>query len=386
MYVYHVRRAGLLIQETARHHNPVATLDKVLPDAGRYGVSYCLPQVFRERHRKPPDPPHKRHPVDHFLVRADRQYLDGRAVSGDEPRRVPGAGYGNDGLCFQVSRDPACRVPDGIGRPALRPAAPLLEDVGVVDGLLGPCRDPRHSLDDPHWVSPDRRLGGKHHRVRAVEYRVRHIARLGPGRPRVFHHRLEHLCRGDHGPRGPQRLVYQLFLHQRHFLCAHLYAQVSACHHHAVRDLQYGVNVLDRLTLLHLSHYGGVVTQTVDRLPQHANVRRVTHEGLRDPVDPGPESNLEVAPVALGERGKFKGRAGEVHPLALHEDTTFDDLASYVFPAYISDLKPYQPVIHKHSVAGLQVARQPGIGETLPESPFASSVVIVKSAPGRSSA
>ena len=83
-------------------------------------------------------------------------------------------------------------------------------------------------------VPPDAGLAGEHHRVGAVEHRVGHVRRLGPGRPGVLDHRLEHLGRDDHRLGRFPASLHGPLLHQRHLLQRHLHAEVAAGHHDPV--------------------------------------------------------------------------------------------------------------------------------------------------------
>ena len=88
--------------------------------------------------------------------------------------------------------------------------------VPVADRRLDRACDAVHRRDRLDRVVADGGLGGEHHRRRAVEDRVRDVARLGSRRLGVLDHRLEHLRRRDHGLSGLEAAQDDLLLQQRH--------------------------------------------------------------------------------------------------------------------------------------------------------------------------
>ena len=80
-------------------------------------------------------------------------------------------------------------------------------------------------------------LAGKHYRIGAVKDRVGHVAGLGPGRPGVGPHRVEHVGRGHDRLAGRPRRRDQPFLHVGHLFQRDFHAQVAAGHHDPVERL-----------------------------------------------------------------------------------------------------------------------------------------------------
>ena len=92
----------------------------------------------------------------------------------------------------------------------------LRDLVPVAETRLDGPRDPvhvRHRLDG---ILADRRLAREHHRGRAVEDRVRDVARLRARRLGRVDHRLEHLRRGDHRLPALERAQDDPLLEERH--------------------------------------------------------------------------------------------------------------------------------------------------------------------------
>ena len=97
-----------------------------------------------------------------------------------------------------------------------------------------------------------RRLAGQHDRIGALVDSIGRVADLGAGRPWLDAHRLEHLCRHDAGRPSDRARPDDLLLHARHLLERHLETEISARDHHALREPQDGVEVLDRRRTLDL--------------------------------------------------------------------------------------------------------------------------------------
>ncbi len=129
---------------------------------------------------------------------------------------------------------------------------------------------------------PDGGLAGEHDRVRAVEHRVGHVARLRPGRSRRGEHRLEHLGRDDRGDPPIQGAPDELLLDDRHLLIRQLHAHVAAGDHHGIRLLEDPVEGVDRGPRLDLGNDRWRVPS--EQRSQQADVVGLPDERLRDDV------------------------------------------------------------------------------------------------------
>src|SRR5450759_1504215 len=341
MDVDHVGLAALLVEEAARNNDYVTDFHKPCTGARRRDRLNHPRRVIDQLYHQSLDPPDERHRVHHGLVVAHRYDLLLGPVAGHQLRGVARARHGDDGLGLQVRGDLARGVTDGVRGAAVLPRRALLQHAGAIDRLLRPVRDPGHRLDGLDREVPDRRLRREHHPVRPVEYRVRHVAGLGPGGARLVHHGLEHLRGGDPWQSRSKRLLYQLLLDERDFLGRQLDAQVAARDHDALSNFQDLFDVGNALALFYLRHHRDVEAALVDGVDDLQHVAGGALERLGDPVDPSLEHSLQVAPVALGEARQLEAGIGEVHALALQEEATVRDLANYVravhFPHHASD-------------------------------------------------
>ena len=172
-----------------------------------------------------------------------------------------------------------------------------------------------------------RRLGREHDGVRAVEHGVGDIGRLGPGRPLLADHALQHLGGGDRGNAETTGGAENLLLQDRHLLGRRLGAQVAARHHHHVRGQQHlderlGLNRLGLLELgdhRHRGLAGGHVG------PQQIEVLGASDERQRQGVDPGGQGGGGAGAVVLGEGGQRGLAVGQVDAhAAAHVARSFD--------------------------------------------------------------
>ena len=118
--------------------------------------------------------------------------------------------------------------------------------------VLGRLDDAGHRLDGDDRVGAHAGLARQHHGVGAVEHGVRDVGGLGPGRPGVLDHRLEHLGGHDHRLGAAAGLVDDQLLVDRHVLERALHAEVAARDHDPVEGLDDAVDRLERLRLLDL--------------------------------------------------------------------------------------------------------------------------------------
>ncbi len=168
-------------------------------------------------------------------------------------------------------------------RQALDPSEPV-GPLPVGRLRLGSLGDRRHRAHDRCRVVSDRRLAGQHHRVRAVEDRVRHIAHLGTCGRRRRDHRLEHLGGGDHRNAGLDAVPDDAFLEVRDVLDRAVDAEVATSDHHDVGGGDDLVQMVDRRTGLHLRDDLGSIADHGSNL---VDVAGRPHERHGDELDSG---------------------------------------------------------------------------------------------------
>mmetsp|Transcript_28826 Transcript_28826/g.71871 ORF Transcript_28826/g.71871 Transcript_28826/m.71871 type:complete len:241 (-) Transcript_28826:2034-2756(-) len=147
------------------------------------------------------------------------------------------------------------------------------------------------------------RLARQHHAVRAIEYSVRHIARLRTSGSWVERHRLEHLSRTDHWLPRDVALGDHHLLRQEHLRRRDLNAKIPSCHHHAVGLLQDLIEVAHPLVVLDLRDNADPLTD--HRVGRHeacahiADVRPFANERREDHVHVVLHRELQVLNVFL---------------------------------------------------------------------------------------
>ncbi len=246
--------------------------------------------------------------------------VDGHAgpVSGDGASGRPRIGQAADGLRAHLLGKATGREANTIcyvrpllkviGRHGKGPSLLVPVGLGLTDDLV-------HRLHDPNRMIPNRRLGGKHHRVAAVEDRVGHVTRLGAGWTRVFHHALEHLRGRDDGLGRLHALADEPLLGAGHLFHRHLDAKVAPRHHDSVHDLQNLVDVVDGLGLLDLSNDAGLFPCLFDAVDQRLHVRALLHKREGHDIDLQFEAQLKVFQVLLRHRGRGGLEVGQIYPL-----------------------------------------------------------------------
>ena len=118
----------------------------------------------------------------------------------DEPDRAARQRRDDERGQVELARGGAGAVGHHVGRVALAADHTLLVPALVGRLRLGVLGDRRHHRYGLDRVGADRRLLGEHQGIGPVEDGVGHVAGLGPSRPVVGAHALQHLRRRDDGP------------------------------------------------------------------------------------------------------------------------------------------------------------------------------------------
>ena len=98
------------------------------------------------------------------------------------------------------------------------------------------------------------RFGGTHHRVCAVQHRVRHVAHFGAGGHGIGNHGFHHLRGGDAETAQFARALNHAFLQRRHGGIAHFHRQIAARHHNAVGCFNNFVQIFNRFNALNFGY------------------------------------------------------------------------------------------------------------------------------------
>ena len=178
----------------------------------------------------------------------------------------------------------------------------------LAHAVLGFGNDAGHGFDDEHGVLAGSSFGAQHHRVGAVENRVRDVAGFGTRGHGVLDHRFEHLRCDDARLATAAADLDDLLLHDRHFGDVHLNTQIASCDHGSVAGFDDCFEVLDGLGHFDLGD---------NRNPSGFAGRRVIHRGdalleLDDFIDATHEAEGEpIHFVRDGPRDAFHIAVGD---------------------------------------------------------------------------
>ena len=206
-------------------------------------------------------------------------------------------------------------------------------------------------------VLPHARLAREHHRVGAVEHRVRDVGRLGTRRHRAVDHRLEHLRGDDDRLREPAGDLDRALLHDRHRLERQLDAEVAARDHDRVERLGDLLERVDGLRLLDLGDDGHPPADLVHDLVHARDVGGVAHERQGDEVGTELEAPPQVGLVLVGERRHVDRHAGQVDALVVRDRAGDDDAGRDDDAIGLDDLDAHLAVVDQQEVARLDVVR-----------------------------
>ena len=222
--------------------------------------------------------------------------------------------------------------------------------------------DRGESLDRFDGELPRGGLPRQHDRVDALIDRGRGVADLGPRRPRLGAHRLEHLRRendraAERAGAGDDRL-----LDARDLLERTLEPEVAARHHDAVGGRQDRVELLERLRPLDLRDERHVGVRRAHDPPRRVAVVGRLHEAQRHEVDAERQAELQVLFVLRRHRRRRQFDAGRVDALVLPELAAVDDLGHELAVAALAHAQLDLAVVEQQPRAGLGVGDEVGVG------------------------
>ena len=210
--------------------------------------------------------------------------------------------------------------------------------------VFGFDHNPAHHGHRLARILPAGSFGRKHHGIRAIEDRVRHIARFRPRGAGIFDHGLQHLGRDDDRFPPLGRAPNHVLLNHRHLLGKHLDAEIAARHHHAVRRLNDLLQLLQSLRLFELGNDGDFTALILDELLHLAHIRRRAYERNCDHVDVVLEPEFQILSIFIRERGNGQRNSRQIDALVLPQDSAIHHIAFHVFPAHPTHAQFNQPV------------------------------------------
>ena len=142
------------------------------------------------------------------------------------------------------------------------------------------------------------------------------------------------------------------------FSGGNFHAEIAACHHDAVGNLQNLFEVLDSLRLFELGDDRSIAFGGGDDLFDCADIGGSAHERDRHRIDAGREPEGEVFLVLAGERRQAEDGARQIDPLMLAQQSSIDHLTDHVIALHLENLERDAAVGEKDSRAGLDLASQ----------------------------
>jgi len=238
---------------------------------------------------------------------------------------------------------------------------PGMKLVVILQVLLGDLGDAHHHLHGLQRELADRRLAGQHHRVRAIEDRIRHIGSLGARGPRVLDHAVEHLRRSDHRLARGIAPLNDVLLVNRHTLGGRFDAKIAARHHDRVRLLQNRLEIGDGFRLLDLGDQRRVPGQVAHQPAHLAQIVCCADERHRHIIDLLRQRKPHVFPVGLGDRRQAERRIRHAHAFVRVQQPAGDHLTQHVRPHLGANHQLKLTIIEQQPLAQAQITEQIGV-------------------------
>ena len=258
--------------------------------------------------------PHDRQPPGGGEIGRDRDHRGLWPLARDPQRGRARKGPAYDGGKIERLGDLACSRRDGVGAGRLRLGALGMDDAAVKRIVLHLLGDAVHGGDRFGRILAGRGFGRQHHGIGALEDRGGDVGHLGAGRHRAQDHRFEHLGRHHHWLAGAAGGARHLLLDAWHLFERHFDAEVAACDHQRVSQVENIGQAAYRLRLLNLRHHAGAAAGDLLRL---RDVVGPLNERQPDPVGAGFERGVEIGAVLVRQRGERHQRVGQAHALAV---------------------------------------------------------------------
>ena len=222
--------------------------------------------------------------------------------------------------------------------------------------LLGVFGDLRHGLDRLHGVFASGGFSGKHDAGGAVVNGVGHVRDLRTGGSGILDHGFQHFRGGDDPLAQHPAHSGQLFLHGWHFHIGDFHTQVAPGDHNAAADGADFLHIVHAGTVLDLRHDFNVAAAVfVQQLADVQNVLLRGDEGRGHIVHAVGDAEQNIRSVLLGNVGAGHDLVGEGHALAVAERAACQTFAVDFGALNAFHFKPDDAVVHRYSVAGLQV-------------------------------
>ena len=285
-------------------------------------VDHHLPRALRRRTEGRDDPPDHRQLAGDLLRMGhgvDRLF---RAVAGELPGRLSGAGDGQDRRRLDVLHQVHRRFVDDIH---LVVVGKLMDPEIGIDRLRLPDRG-THGLHRLHRILADGALLREHQAVGTVQNRVGHIADLRPGRPLRMGHAQQHLSGGDHRLGGFVGFADQHLLDLRDPVVGDLDPQISPSHHQPVAHFQNLVDIFYGIELFDLGDKILLPAQGLYQPPGPDHIRSLLDEGDRHEIHAVLHPPGDILSVLVGQDIQVQPGIGEVDPFAGGEHSAADHL------------------------------------------------------------
>ncbi len=178
-----------------------------------------------------------------------------------------------------------------------------------------------HGLDGLDGILSIGGFAAEHNGVGAVVDGVGHVGNLRAGGAGVVDHTVQHLGGGDDGFHAADAGADHLLLDAWNLLGRDFDAQVAARNHHAVGDIENGVEVVYPFAVFDLGDdFDRAFAHIENALDRH-HVVAAAHEGVGDELDVGRGCPVDELAVFFGECGHVELDAGHVDAFAVLDFT-----------------------------------------------------------------
>ena len=128
------------------------------------------------------------------------------------------------------------------------------------------------------------------------------VDKFGTGRPGIFYHRVQHLCRYDYRFLGLYTFFNQSSLYAGDFFLGNFYSQIASRDHYPISGFEYLVDIIHTLLILYFGDNLDRAFVLVEYSLYIENILFAAYERVSDEVDILFNGIVDIANVFFCER------------------------------------------------------------------------------------
>src|SRR5207248_6559100 len=209
-----------------------------------------------------------------------------------------------------------------------------------------------------HRITARGCLTAEHDRVRLLEDGIGHVGDFGPGRNRIFNHRLEHVRRDDDRLPHSQTTLHDAPLDNWQFFHRTFDPEIAARDHDRVRRVDHFIDRADGGLVLDLRDDLRCAPEFFHESPEFLEIAFLPGKTQRHEIHSNLGAERHIVEVLLGERRQIHADAGKIDVAARTEHAGCKHFATDPVLLFRQDEKTHDTVVDQDNVANRNVVHE----------------------------